>query len=300
MPNPTIRWNGNRDKLPKISIVTPSFNHADYLEATILSVLDQGYPHLEYVIMDGGSTDGSAEIIAKYDSYLTYWRSHPDGGQYESINEGFGHTTGEIMAWLNSDDMLHRNALWTVAKIFNKFSQTEWIMGTPTWFDANGCTVSVGQVPRWSRYRILYGNWKWIQQESVFWSRSLWERSGGRLETSYKLAADFDLWVRFYRNAQMYTTTALIGGFRSSSNFQRGRKNRTLYLQEAKQIISNENKNVLSRRDVLKNKLIGFLIKKIPQRFHPRLFQWLDDSFKFPPVIVYNIGSGDFQLQQKI
>ena len=90
---------------PKISIVTPSFNHAQFLEETILSVISQNYPDLEYIIIDGGSTDGSVEIIKKYEQYLTYWISEPDNGQSDALNKGFTRATGDIYGWLNSDDL---------------------------------------------------------------------------------------------------------------------------------------------------------------------------------------------------
>jgi glycosyltransferase involved in cell wall biosynthesis len=101
--------------LPKISIVTPSFNQGEFLEECIDSVLSQNYPNLEYIIMDGGSTDISILIIKKYEKYLTYWQSQPDGGHYAALNQGFNKTTGEIMAWLNSDDKYHPNAFFKVA-----------------------------------------------------------------------------------------------------------------------------------------------------------------------------------------
>src|SRR5881396_2686502 len=111
-----------------ISIVTPSYNQAAFLEETIRSVLLQGYPNLEYIVIDGGSTDGSVEIIKRYEKHLSYWQSEPDGGQYDAISQGFARTSGDLMAWLNSDDMLHRNALWSMARLFTQFPQIEWLM----------------------------------------------------------------------------------------------------------------------------------------------------------------------------
>ena len=105
---------------PRISIVTPSCNQGRFLEETIRSVLLQGYPNLEYVIIDGGSSDGSVDIIRKYESQLAYWDSRPDSGMYYAINEGFAHSTGDIMAWLNSDDMYTPWSLRVVGEIFEQ------------------------------------------------------------------------------------------------------------------------------------------------------------------------------------
>src|SRR5258708_17830895 len=143
LQNQLIRWQGDTATLPRISIVTPCFNQAAFVEATILSILEQGYPNLEYIVMDGGSTDGSVEIIKRYEQHLSYWESEPDGGQYDAISQGFARTSGELMSWLNSDDMLHRNALLTVARLFTQFPQIEWLIGYPTTLDSQGCTVTV-------------------------------------------------------------------------------------------------------------------------------------------------------------
>jgi glycosyltransferase involved in cell wall biosynthesis len=106
--------------LPKISIITPNYNGGEYLEETIQSILTQNYPNLEYIIIDGGSTDNSVEIIKKYEDQLSFWVSEPDKGLYDAIQKGFDKSSGEIMAWLNSDDLYHKNAFFTVVEIFMK------------------------------------------------------------------------------------------------------------------------------------------------------------------------------------
>ncbi|MCH7686389.1 MAG: glycosyltransferase, partial [Planctomycetes bacterium] len=132
--------------MPKISIVTPSFNQGRYLEETIQSVLSQDYPNLEYMIMDGGSTDESFDILHRYESRLTFWQSSPDGGQYEAINSGFARTDGEIMAWINSDDKYTPWAFSVVAEIFLTFPEIEWITTLyPLTWDAAGRAVACGQ-----------------------------------------------------------------------------------------------------------------------------------------------------------
>ncbi len=213
---------------PKIALVTPVFNSARYLEATIRSVLSQGYPNLEYVIADGGSTDGSVEIIRKYESQLHAWFSEPDRGMYDAINKAFARTSGDAMGdamrdamgggamgWISATDLLHAGSLFVVGSVFRAFPEVEWITGRPTGFSDEGMAVETLRLRQWSRMRFLAGANRYIQQESTFWRRSLWDRAGGRVDDTRRSASDFELWVRFFRFARLYPVDALIGGFRS-------------------------------------------------------------------------------------
>jgi glycosyltransferase involved in cell wall biosynthesis len=200
---------------PRISLVTPVFNSARYLEATIRSVLTQQYPKLEYVIVDGGSSDGSVDIIRKYESQLHALVSEPDRGMYDAINKGFARSSGELMGWISATDLLHAGSLLVVGSVFRQFPEIEWITGRPTGFNDDGMAVEVLKLRQWSRMPFLAGANRYIQQESTFWRRSLWDRAGGRVDDSRRSASDFELWVRFFRYAKLYPVDALIGGFRS-------------------------------------------------------------------------------------
>jgi glycosyltransferase involved in cell wall biosynthesis len=211
-------------ELPSISIVTPSYNQGRFLDACMRSILDQGYPGLEYVVVDGGSVDGSAEVIRGHEDRLAWWVIEPDEGQYDAINKGFAKTSGEVMAWLNSDDLYMPWSLAVVGEVFAAFPQVEWITTAyPLAFDERGRAVECRYVPAHHRDAFLRGhdmvgpafNTGYIQQESTFWRRSLWERAGGSMDTSYRLAADFELWARFFGEAELFTVHALLGGFRT-------------------------------------------------------------------------------------
>jgi len=200
---------------PRIALVTPVLNSGRYIEQTIRSVLAQSYADLDYFIVDGGSTDGTIEVIRKYEGAISGWSSEPDKGMYDAINKGFARTRGEIMGWISATDQLHIGGLSVVGSIFRDFPEVEWITGRRTVFNEQGAMTRVDPLMRWSRFRFLLGGSnRHIQQESTFWRRSLWEKAGARVDAAWRYASDFELWVRFFRHAQLYTVDSLIGGFR--------------------------------------------------------------------------------------
>jgi glycosyltransferase involved in cell wall biosynthesis len=248
--------------LPKITIVTPNYNQGRFLERTIRSILSQNYDNLEYIIIDGGSTDDSVAIIKKYESHLAYWVSEKDKGLYPAINKGFDHATGDIMGWLNSDDILYPNALHTIADIFNRNTQVRWLTGMPITINEQDEIVGCRTLHPWSRTRLLSGHYQWIQQESTYWRRDLWLECGGKLSESYSLAGDLELWVRFSRFAQLHAVKAGLAGFRFRQANQKSIDGRTQYLAQAHEIIAAALKTeTLGKR--IKIKLVAYLLRFI-------------------------------------
>ncbi len=179
---------------PKISIVTPSFNQARFLEQTIRSVIDQHYPNLEYIIMDGGSTDDSIDIIKKYEKHLTYWKSEKDNGQADAIFRGFEMATGEIIAWINSDDYYLMNAFHSVATMFCRDTDTEFITGGLYTVDEDGKMIE--KSPSFSQdFESLLVWGQHIPQMSSFWLRKTFFDVGG-FDQNLHFAFDYDLMLK--------------------------------------------------------------------------------------------------------
>lgn len=231
-----------------ISIVTPSYNQAEYIGATIKSILSQkGDFFIDYVIIDGASTDNSRSIIEDfevdlksncaiekhygYDFYvargkysfnqckgISYrWLSEIDDGHAHALNKGFELTFGNIMCWLNSDDMYHKDAFQALFEIFSQLPQVKWITGLNTIWNKDGTQrqlTFLGKHNYKNVYSFLTNDYEWIQQETTFWKRELWDVSGGRINTQYKLMVDGELWCRFFLYEDIYHVNRELGGYR--------------------------------------------------------------------------------------
>jgi GT2 family glycosyltransferase len=193
---------------PRISLVTVTFNQGAYLEQTLRSVLLQGYPNLEYIVIDGGSTDDTAAILSRYERELAHCISEPDDGQGDALNKGFRRTTGEILAWLNSDDYYLPDTLVRVALAFDHYP-TDMVVGgcqliqgqNNTPFRTHHCAMPFASPVRMPVGRLLdiYGCWQqgeFFYQPEVFWSRDIWDRAGGRVDETLYYSMDYELWVR--------------------------------------------------------------------------------------------------------
>lgn len=195
---PALQDNG---PWPRISIVTPSYNQSAYIEEAVRSVLAQGYPNLEYIVMDGGSSDGTLEILRTYQSHFAYFQSAPDGGQAAALAEGFRRCSGDILAWLNSDDRLLPHTLWRVGYYFRKHPHVNFVNSDVRFIDAEGHFQHRMYVARpvssFSRAFASQG----APQMGCFWRREAYERCGG-VDPAFGFCMDLDLFIRLWRTGR--------------------------------------------------------------------------------------------------
>lgn len=197
---------------PLVSIVTPSFDQARFIEAAMLSVLEQDYPNIEYIVVDGGSTDGSVEIIERYADRLAWWVSEPDRGQTDAINKGFVRASGDILAWLNSDDTYEPGAVAAAVAFLLANLDVGLVYGDTNFIDAEGQTIGKFNAQQTGLKRLRRGG-VYIPQQSAFWHANLW-RQVGPLDPSFYFAMDYDLWVRLAQVTKIQYTPQLWANFR--------------------------------------------------------------------------------------
>ncbi len=197
---------------PLVSIITPSYNQAIYLEATMQSVLGQDYPNIEYIVIDGGSDDGSLEIIKQYADRLAWWVSEPDQGQTDAINKGFARATGKYLAWLNSDDTYEPHAVAEMVAYLESHPEVGLVYGDTNFIDQHDNVI--GRFPAaQTDYKRLQQGYVHVGQQAAFWRAELWQQVGP-LDPSYYFAMDYDLWVRLARVSEVVYLPRLWANFR--------------------------------------------------------------------------------------
>ena len=187
--------------LPLVSIITPSFNQAPYIESTIKSVLSQEYPRIEYIIVDGGSTDATVDIIKKYESRLAWWVSEKDKGQTDAINKGFGRAAGDILAWLNSDDTYEPGAISAAVKYLQEHPEAGMVYGDCNFINETGQVIGKFNAAQTS-HRLIRQGYVHIPQQTMFFRADLWKQVGP-LDPSFYFAMDYDLWTRISARSEI-------------------------------------------------------------------------------------------------
>jgi glycosyltransferase involved in cell wall biosynthesis len=201
---------------PRVSIITPSFNQGRFLEASIQSVLAQSHPNIEYIVVDGGSKDESVEILKKYQQHFTWWVSEKDKGHADALNKGFSHATGEILAWLNSDDVYFPDAVAEAVAVLKEHPEVGMVYGDADLIDNSGATI--GQfAARQTDYRRMLRGSVHIPQATTFFRADLW-RQVGPLDLSLFFSFDYDLWVRLAKVSQLLYVPRCWAQFRIHDN----------------------------------------------------------------------------------
>ena len=195
-----------------VSVITPSYNQAKFLEATIQSVLSQDYPEVEYIIVDGGSTDGSVDIIKRYSDRLAWWVSERDQGQTDAINKGFARAKGQVLAWLNSDDTYQPGAIRQAADFLQAHAEVGMVYGDTNFIDEAGRQIGRFGAAQ-TNYSLLRQGYVHIPQQASFFSADLWQKVGP-LDPSFYFAMDYDLWVRLAKLAPLVYNPQLWANFR--------------------------------------------------------------------------------------
>lgn len=250
-------------QLPRLSIVTPSYNQGKFLEATIRSVLLQGYPNLEYIIIDGGSTDNSIDIIKKYENYLFYWQSQKDKGQADAVNQGLRRSNGEIIGWINSDDVYVKGTFHKIVKAFYNHPDCIVVHGNRILINNMGDVTGWMCLPPFDPETFTYN----ICSETVFWRRSAMQEVGF-MNINLQFALDLEFFCRLYKSGKFLKLNEYLGYFRCHPK----NKSSTIYhigqeeaQREWKRLFGSEkiNDEAQTKKDLLKYlKLISELIEQ--------------------------------------
>ena len=294
--------------MQKISVIVPCYNMVSYIEQTLKSIISQNYNNLELIIVDGGSSDGTIDILNRYKENFTHYISEPDHGQYDAITKGFSLASGEILCWLNADDYFFPWTLISVARLFNENKKIDWIRGIPAFMDEDGCLTNIYNNISSAPQKFIKNGWfsedlfGFLQQESMFWKRSLWEKVNG-LNLKYTLAADFELWTRFAENSELVSFGLPLAAFRKRSD-SRSAMQKQYYLDEVTQICSSKHKyNYLIRIFAKYSNYTNFITRLITWRKVPiyyysvKMKKWI---FQYRIRPVSNISLTQLLLENSI
>jgi len=202
--------------LPKISVITPSYNQAEFLERTIRSIIDDNYPELEFIVIDGGSTDGSVDILKKYEAYIDYWISEPDNGQAHAINKGLKLATGDWVAWQNSDDIFYPGAFMTLAEATQKKPNAGLIVGDMNLIDEKDHIIRDLHFVTPS-FMAMVAEGMIFSNQAAFWKRSVHDQLG-YLDETLDLGFELDWFLRLTKAEKAYATNQCLGAFRIHSS----------------------------------------------------------------------------------
>lgn len=250
---------------PKISIVTPSYNQGGFIKSTIESVLNQNYPNIEYIVQDGGSTDQTIEVLLSMNRENFCWTSNTDAGQADAINKGFEKTSGEIMAWLNSDDLVLPGTLFFIADFFQKNPEVDVIYGNRILINEYEEKIGEWVLPGHDPNVLDYCDY--IPQETLFWRRSLWEKIGGNLDVNFKFAMDWDLLIRMKKvNANFRHIPRFLGCFRVHE-FQKTSAQINDVGQKEMNIILKRIHHDVPENQTIYSKISAFLVRHIIKNY---------------------------------
>lgn len=267
---------------PRVTIITPSFNQAQFLEETMRSVLLQGYPNLEYIVIDGGSTDGSAEIIRKYEPWLAYWVSERDRGQVDALNKGLAKSTGVIWAFLNSDDTYLRNAIRTAVTTLLKHPGAVAVCGGELLINADGIVIKERRIPTVTIHTLLQMNF--VPQPAIFLWRSAFDRTGG-WDASFSLSFDFELWTRLVQLGEIHCIPEILATTRWHFSTRTITQRAKIYAENVRivqQILSSPIGSSISasERRMIEAKLDLLAVSIYSEQFSKNILTVLVHSFK--------------------
>jgi glycosyltransferase involved in cell wall biosynthesis len=253
-------------QLPKISVITPTLNQVQFIEATIRSVLGQGYPNLEYLILDGGSTDGTVEILRKYEGERLHWISQKDGGQSNAINQGFHRATGDILAYLNSDDLYEPGALHAVGGYFARHPEAGWVTGKCRIIDGEGREIR-RPITAYKNFWLRFGSYRvlqvldYISQPATFWARRVIDRVG-LLDEHEHLSMDYDYSLRVGVHFPLCFINTYLASFRVHPA-SKSRKIREHFNSDLMIARRYSNSRLMSRLHQLHNDLIVVIYERL-------------------------------------